>query len=162
MKMIVCVSENYGIGYKNKLLFSIPEDMKLFRSETLGKTVIMGRKTLESFPGGKPLPNRCNIVISSDRNFFKEGAKTVCSREEALNAVKEYKNEDVYVIGGSSIYNMFKSDCNEAVVTKVKAIRKADSFFFDIDSDKEWKKVSESEIKEYKGLEFTFNRYISD
>ena len=84
MKMIVCVAENYGIGKNGDLLFSIPEDMKLFRSETSGKIVVMGRATLESFPGGKPLKNRVNIVLTTDKDYSCEGTVIVHIIDEAM------------------------------------------------------------------------------
>ena len=149
MKMIVCVSENYAIGKNGDLLFSIPEDMKLFRSETSGKIVVMGRATLESFPGGKPLKNRVNIVI-------------VHSIDEAMEKISEYPSDDVYIIGGESIYRMFEKFCDEAIVTKVQKTVEADKFFFNIDDAPAWKKSETSEIMEHEGLKYTFNRYTKD
>ncbi len=160
MKMIVCVSENYGIGNKGELLFSLPPDMKFFRETTLGKTVVMGRGTLDSFPGGKPLKNRTNVVLTRDKNFEREGAVVFNSKEDVLSYLKQFDTDDVYIIGGAQIYALFRPDCNEALVTKVKKEKECDAFFFDIDNDKEWSLESESECMEHEGLEFSFCKYI--
>lgn len=159
MKMIVCVSENLGIGLNNELLFSLPPDMKFFREATMGKAVIMGRGTLDSFPGGKPLKNRTNIVLTRDRDFSREGAEVFHSKEEVLEFVKQFDSDDVYVIGGGQIYHMFKDNCSEALVTKVRKNVLCDTFFFDIDSDKEWYLENESELMEYEGINFSFCTY---
>lgn len=160
MKMIVCAAENNGIGYKNGLLFSIPPDMKFFREKTLGKVVVMGRSTLESFPGGKPLKNRVNIVLTRNRAFSRDGVDAVYSYEEAMREISKYPSDDVFIIGGSEIYNLFEKDCSEAFVTRVYTSVNADKFFFDIDSAPEWKKTEESEIYSYENIKFSFNKYI--
>ena len=100
MNLIVAVDKNWAIGNGNKLLVSIPQDMKFFRETTMGKVVVMGRKTLESFPGGQPLKKRTNIVITGDRNYDVKDAIVVHSIEEALEELKKYDQDDIYVIGG--------------------------------------------------------------
>ena len=90
MNIIVAADKNWGIGKNNQLLVSIPADMKMFREETSGKVVVMGRKTLESFPNGLPLKNRINIVLTRDRNYEAKGAVIVHSIEEALKEVEKY------------------------------------------------------------------------
>ena len=102
MNLIVAVDKNWAIGNDNKLLVSIPQDMKFFRETTMGKVVVMGRKTLESFPGGQPLKKRTNIVITGDRNYDVKDAIVVHSIEEALEELKKYDQDDIYVIGGES------------------------------------------------------------
>ena len=159
MKMIVCVSENYGIGKGNDLLFSLPPDMKLFRETTAGKVVIMGRGTLDSFPGGRPLKNRVNIVLTRDKSFEREGAEVFHSKEEILEYVKRFPSDDVFVIGGGQIYDMFKDVCDEAIVTKVRKTVPCDTFFFNIDEDENWHKAEESDLMEYEGTFFTFCTY---
>lgn len=104
MNIIVAVDKNWAIGKDNKLLVSIPADMKMFRQETTGKVVVMGRKTLESFPNGLPLKNRTNIVITGNKNYKVKDAIVVHSIEEALEEIQKYPAEDVYCIGGDSIY----------------------------------------------------------
>ena len=103
MNLIVAVDKNWAIGQDNKLLAHIPEDMKFFREKTMNQVVIMGRKTLESFPGENPLKNRINIVITTDKTYKKENAIIVSSIEEAIIEAKKH-NKDVFVIGGASIY----------------------------------------------------------
>ncbi len=159
MKMIVCVSENWGIGKDNNLLFSLPPDMKFFRETTLGKVVIMGRGTLDSFPGGKPLKNRTNVVLTRDKNFVREGVVVFNSKEEILNYVKDFPADDVFVIGGGQIYEMFRGDCDEAIVTKVRETRPCDTFLFDIDKDESWYLHSESDLMDYEGTNFSFCVY---
>ena len=106
MKMIVAVDKNWGIGKNNDLLVSIPADMKMFRTETSGKVVVMGRKTLESFPGGLPLKNRTNIVLSGNPDYQVKGAIVVHSLQELLEEIKKYPKDQVYCIGGDSVYKM--------------------------------------------------------
>ena len=159
MKMIVCVAENFGIGLNNDLLFSLPPDMKFFRETTMGKVIIMGRGTLDSFPGGRPLKNRTNIVLSRDTTFEREGAVVLHSKEEVLAYTEQFDCDDVFVIGGGQIYDMFKDVCNEAVVTKVRKSVPCDTFFFNIDEDSSWYLDSESELMEHEGIKFSFCTY---
>lgn len=159
MNLIVAVDRNWGIGYQNKLLVSIPEDMKFFRSETSGKVVVMGRKTLESFPNGLPLKNRTNIVLTKNPDYQVKGAIVCHSMDEILEELKKYPTEDVYVIGGDSIYRQFLPYCNVAHVTRIDHVYDADAFFPDIEKMPEWKLTGESEEKTYFDLEFTFCRY---
>jgi dihydrofolate reductase len=159
MNLIVAVDKNWGIGYQNKLLVSIPEDMKFFRSETGGKVVVMGRKTLESFPGGMPLKNRTNIVLTKNPNYQKKGAIVLHSVEEVLEELKKYNSEDIYIIGGDSIYRAFLPYCDVAHVTCIDHAYEADAYFPNIDKMPEWKLTGESEEKTYFDLEFTFRRY---
>ena len=119
MNIIVAVDKNWAIGKENKLLVSIPADMKFFRSTSTGKVVVMGRKTLESFPNGLPLKNRTNIVLTKDKNYKVKDAIIVHSIEEALEELKKYASEDVYVIGGDSIYAQMLPYCDTAHVTKI-------------------------------------------
>ena len=159
MKMIVCVAENFGIGKDNNLLFSLPPDMKFFRETTMGKVVVMGRGTLDSFPGGKPLKNRTNIVLTRDVDFSREGAIALHSKEEVLEYIKQFESDDVFIIGGGQIYEMFRDECDEAIITKVRKNVPCDTFFFNIDSDEKWHLDSESELMEYEGTEFSFCSY---
>ncbi len=159
LKMIVCVSEDYAIGKGGNLLFSLPPDMKFFRETTSGKTVVMGRTTLDSFPGGRPLKNRTNIVLTRNKGFAREGVISLNSLEEVLDYM-EKSQEEAYVIGGAQIYKMFAPYCNEAFVTKVKEKVPADTYFFNIDEAKDWTLFEESPVMEYEGLEFTFCKYI--
>ena len=114
MNIIVAADKNWGIGKDNKLLVSIPADMKFFRETTTGNVVVMGRKTLESFPGGLPLKRRTNIVLTKDVNYQVKDAVLVHSVEELLEELKKYDSENVYVIGGDSVYRQLLPYCDIA------------------------------------------------
>ena len=160
MNLIVAVDRNWAIGKDNKLLVSIPDDMKFFRETTTGKVVVMGRKTLESFPGGKPLKNRVNIVLTHDPKYTVKDAIVVHSKEELDAQLKNYPSDDVYVIGGESIYRMLLDDCNRAFVTYVDYSYDADTFFPNLDENSAWKLADESEEQTYYDIEFYFRTYI--
>ena len=159
MRAIVAADEKWGIGKDNRLLVSIPQDMKFFRNETTGNVVIMGRKTLESFPGGRPLPNRRNIVLTRDPSYTVKDATVVHSVEEALEAVQEYPKDMVYCIGGDSIYQQFLPYCDTVFVTRIRFTYEADAFFPDLDSDPAWELAGNSEEQTYFDLEYEFDRY---
>ena len=159
MNLIANVSENWGIGIGGELLVRIPEDMKFFRSMTLGKSVIMGRKTLESFPGENPLKNRTNIVITSDTSYEKEGAEIVHSVKEALDAVSGQKSEDVFIIGGESVYAQMLEYADTAYITKVSVSPEADAFFPNIDEMPDWELVHASPAAEHEGIKYRFCTY---
>lgn len=159
MNCIVAVDSNWAIGYKNNLLVSIPADMRFFKNETTGKVVVMGKNTLESFPGGKPLANRTNIVVALEKDYKVPGATVVNSIEEALEAVKEYDTNDVYIIGGGSIYKQFLQYCDVAHVTKIDYAYQADTYFPNLDEDDEWELVGDSDEQTYYDLEYRFLKY---
>ena len=157
MKLIAAVSENWGIGKDNKLLFNIPLDMKFFRETTMGKTVIMGRKNLESFPGGKPLKNRTNIVLTKNRDFRCEGAETVSSIEELL--ALDCVGDDAFVIGGESVYKQLLDYCDLCYITKVHEKADCDRFMVNLDESADWRCISESEKTEDNGHIISFCVY---
>lgn len=159
MNLIVAVDENWAIGHKNKLLVSIPSDMKFFRETTTGKVVLMGRKTLESFPGGQPLKNRVNIVLTRDKNYKVKDAIVVHSVEEALEELKKYNSEDVYCIGGESIYRAFLPYCDIAHVTYIENSYEADTYFPNLDKDEEWYIAADADEQTYFDLTYTFRMY---
>ncbi|WP_310603857.1 dihydrofolate reductase [Anaerosporobacter sp.] len=159
MNIIVAVDKNWAIGNKNDLLVRIPADQRFFREETTGKVVIMGRKTLESFPQSKPLPNRMNIVITRKADYKVDGATVVGSIEEALELVKDYKSEDVFVIGGDSIYHQMLSYCDVAHITKIDYGYEADTYFPNLDEMPEWKITDQSDEQTYYDLEYWFIKY---
>lgn len=156
MKLIAAVSENWGIGKDNRLLFDIPEDMRFFRKMTMGKTVIMGRKNLDSFPNGMPLKNRTNIVLTKDKNFFREDAKTVNGTDELLSLDCV---DDAFVIGGESVYKQLLKYCDLCYITKVHEIADCDSFMVNLDQSDEWRLSSESEKIEDNGHIISFCIY---
>lgn len=149
MNLIAAVDRNWAIGYKNELLVRIPEDQKWFRETTTGKAVIMGRKTLESFPNKSPLKNRLNVVITSDMNYSVPGAVVVHSIDEAVEAVRDYADDDVYVIGGESIYRQMLPLCSTAHITKVDYAYQADAHFPDLDKEEGWKITETSDERTY-------------
>ena len=159
MRAIVCADKNSGIGYKNRLLVSIPSDMKFFRETTTGKVIVMGRKTLESFPNGMPLKNRINIVLTRDRNYEAKGAVIVHDEEELMNELGKYDTEQIYIIGGESVYKMMLSYCDKFIVTKVDRAFQADTYFPNLDEMSEWKMTQESEEQTCFDLEFCFTTY---
>ena len=153
MNAIVAISENGGIGKDNGLLFHISADLKRFKELTSGHTVIMGRKTLQSLPGGRGLPNRRNIVITRDIDFTAEGAEIVHSVDEALALAEE----DAFVIGGASIYQAMLPYCDKVYLTKVYAAAEADVFFPSLCG---WQVVRRSEMQEENGLRFQYIDYM--
>lgn len=159
MNMIVAVDEHWGIGNNNELLIRIPADMKLFREETTGKVVVLGRKTLETFPGGLPLKNRKNIILSSKKDFQVKDAQVVHSLEELLEELKNYEEEEIYIIGGESVYRMMLDYCKKIHVTKIDRTYEADAFFPNLDEKKEWKVTVESEEQSYFDTTYRFVQY---
>ena len=159
MKIIVAADKNWGIGKDNQLLVSIPADMKMFRQETTGKVVVMGRKTLESFPNGLPLKNRTNIVLTKNRHYDGKGAILVHSMEELLEEIKKYPSDEVYCIGGDSIYKQLLPYCDMAHVTKIDFAYEADAYFPNLDEDPDWEITAESEEQTYFDLEYAFVKY---
>ena len=159
MNLIVNVDKNWAIGLGSKLLVRIPQDMKYFRSMTTGHVVVMGRKTLESFPESKPLPNRVNIVLTRDQGYQAPGAVVVHSMEELKEELEKYSGEEIFVIGGGQIYRELLPLCDKAYVTKVDRAFDADVYFPDLDQDPQWKMTKVSEEQTYFDLEYYFYRY---
>ncbi|MCQ2544356.1 MAG: dihydrofolate reductase [Lachnospiraceae bacterium] len=159
MILIACVDSKWGIGYKNELLVRIPSDQKFFRTTTTGNVCIMGRKTLESFPGQKPLKDRVNIVLTKSDMTSKGEEIIVNSIDECLEEIKKYPDKDIYVIGGQSIYEQFLPYCDKAYITKVDREFCADAFFPNLDTNDEWKISVEGEEQTYFDNTFTFLTY---
>lgn len=159
MKLIVAVAKNWAIGYKGDLLFDLPDDMTFFKETTIDKVVVMGRKTLLSFPNGKPLKNRVNIILTRDKNFKEENCIVVNSFDELFEELKKYDEDNVFVVGGGKIYNDLYPYCSEALITKVDAIANADTFLHNFDDDLDWYLSYASEIHENNGYKFAFNTY---
>ena len=156
MKAIAAADKNWGIGQGNKLLISIPADMRFFRDKTTGHIVVMGRKTLESFPNGKPLRDRVNIVLTRDLNYSVKGAEVVHSIEELTKLLEQYPSDEVYVIGGEQIYRQLLPYCDTAYITKIDYAYQADAFFPDLDADDAWEVAEESEEQTCFDIEHTF------
>ena len=157
---IVAVDENWGIGYKGDLLYSIPEDKKdHFKALTIGKTVVMGRATFDSLPNRKPLKNRVNIVLSRDTNLFIDSVVVVSSKEELFEILKSYSSDDVFIIGGQQIYKMLYNYCSIIYVTKIMESKAADRYFPNIDLLDNWEVESISQEKDYNGLKYFYYKY---
>ena len=160
MNLIAAVDNKWAIGKNGNLLVSIPEDMKLFREETIGKIVVMGRKTFESLPEKRALHNRVNIVLTSDLSYEKKDVTVLHSLEEALEKLKEYKSEDVYIIGGASVYEQFLPYCDTAHITKVDYTYDADTYFPNLDKDENWMISDCSEEHTYFDICYEFVKYV--
>ena len=157
MKAIVATDADWGIGKNNSLLFSLPEDMKFFRRTTLGKVIVIGRKTLESFPGGKPLPGRTNVVLTSKGNI--EGAVTVSDINALMRVLGDFSPNEVFVCGGASVYGALLPYCDEALVTKICAHGGADAFFPNLDELPSWQLSEITREAEDGGLKLQFCVY---
>jgi dihydrofolate reductase len=159
MNLIVAVDKNWAIGNKGQLLVRIPNDHKMFREETTGKIVVLGRKTLETFPNGLPLQNRTNIILSTNKEYKVKDATVVHSIEGLLEELKKYNSEDVYIIGGESIYREMLPYCDVAHITKIDHTYEADAYFPDLDANEEWKVTAVSDEQTYFDLEYEFVKY---
>lgn len=159
MNMIVAVDNNWAIGCKNSLLVRIPADHKNFRQKTTGKVVVLGRKTLETFPQGMPLANRTNIILSTNPDYKVKDAIVVHSEAELDKELQKYDTEDIYVIGGESVYRMMLPQCDVVHVTKIDHDYEADTYFPNLDLDEEWKITAESEEQTYFDLPYRFVTY---
>lgn len=159
MNIIVAVDKHWAIGNNGQLLVTIPQDQKMFREETLGKVVVMGRRTLESLPGGQPLYGRANIVLTTDPEYRANGAIICHSVGEALMELEAYPTEDVFVIGGQSIYEQFLPYCDVAHVTSIDFAYMADTYFPNLDDLPDWQVVAESDEQTYFDLCYLFKMY---
>lgn len=159
MNLIAAVDANWGIGNKGKLLIQIPDDMKYFRYMTTGHVVVMGRKTLESFPNKRPLPDRTNIVLTANPKYEVKGAAVVHSIEELKELLQGYDSEDIFVIGGETIYRQMLPMCDAAYITKIDFSYEADAHFPDLDAEDAWVMSEESEEQTYFNVCYTFCKY---
>lgn len=156
MKLILAVDENWGIGKDNKMLFHIKKDLKHFKDTTYGKIVIMGRNTYESI--GQALPGRKNIVLTRNPDYEAKNAKVFNNPDDVLEYIKDSKKE-VFVIGGAEIVDIFLPYIDEAIITKIKAKKDADTYLHNFDQDKDFKLVSESQNHEENGIHFSYVTY---
>ena len=159
MNAIVAVDNHWAIGNKGSLLVRIPMDQKYFRQMTIGKVVVLGRKTLATFPNGLPLPGRTNIIMSRNQNLKVKGATVVHSLEELMEELKQYASEDVFVIGGDDIYKQLVPDCDNVYATRIDYRYAADAYFPNLDDLPSWTLTEEGEENTYFDLEFTFCKY---
>ena len=162
MNAIVVVDSRWAIGCEGKLLFSLPTDMKRFRALTLNGTVILGRKTLDTFPGGRPLPKRRNIVITHNVDFDREGCEIAGSPEAALALAAGTPEDQLWIIGGGSVYAALLSRCKRVYLTKVDdEAPGADTFFPNLDKLPGWEVESTSEPVEENGVTYRFVDYVN-
>ena len=159
MNLIVAVDKNWAIGKNNQLLVRIPADQKFFRETTTGKVVVMGRKTLESFPNGLPLKNRTNIVLTKDKNYKVKDAIVLHSMDELMVELEKYDSDDIYIIGGEKIYAQLVDQCDVAHITKIDYEYDADAYFPNLDEKPEWVITGDSEEQTYFDLIYYFYRY---
>ena len=159
MNIIAAVDNNWAIGWKGQLLVRIPNDHKQFRQETMGKIVVYGRKTLETFPQGMPLEGRVNIILSKTPDYQVKGAQVVASVDALLEKLRAYPSKDVYVIGGASVYRQLLPYCDTAHITKIDHVYEADAYFPDLDQNTEWELTADSDEQTYFDIAYTFLRY---
>ena len=161
MNTIVVVDENWSIGRQGGLLVHLPGDLKYFKKQTYGKHLIIGRKTLESFPGAKPLPGRTHIVLTGNENYESSGCMICHSKEEALSLLKRegLSGRDVFVAGGEAVYRQFLEDCSRFYVTKIYSSIPADRSFPNLDKRRDLEITWSSPIQEEKGIKYQFFIY---
>ena len=159
MNLIAAVDKNWAIGKNNQLLVRIPAHQKFFRETTTGKVVVMGRKTLESFPNGLPLKNRTNIVLTKDKNYKVKDAIVLHSMDELMVELEKYDSDDIYIIGGEKIYAQLVDQCDVAHITKIDYEYDADAYFPNLDEKPEWVITGDSEEQTYFDLIYYFYRY---
>lgn len=158
MKAILHADKEWGIGKNNGLMFKIPADMKFFKETTTGNVVVMGSNTLKSFPGGKPLKDRLNIVLWPDGDD-REDCLIVRSLEELFAEIGKYDPERVFVVGGRMMYKTLLPYCTEVLLTKVDAVGGADAYFENLDENENFYLFSESEPEVTNGYSIRFCVY---
>ncbi len=159
MNLIAAADQDWGIGKDGGLLTQLSGDLRYFKEKTSGKVVVMGRATLESLPGGKPLPNRTNIVLTSKPDFEKEGCIIVHSLDELRKTCEKYNTEDIMVIGGEQIYMQLLRYCDKLFITKIFASFDADKHIMNADKLRSFEVVWESDVQEENGLQYQFVEY---
>lgn len=159
MNVIAAVDNNWAIGYQGSLLVRIPSDQKMFREMTEGKVIVMGRKTLETFPQKQPLKNRVNIVLSRDKGYTVKDAVVVHSIKELMDELKKYDGNDIFVVGGASVYEQMLPYCDTAHITKIDYAYQADAHFPNLDVMPEWELTADSDEQTYFDLEYYFLKY---
>jgi dihydrofolate reductase len=159
MNLIVVVDGQWGIGCSGKLLDMIPEDMKYFKARTMGKVVVMGRKTFESLPGRRPLKERINIVLTKGSKIIDTGIIACNSLRELFFSLSKYSSDDIFVIGGEAVYKQLLPYCSKAYITKVDKIYMADTYFPNLDKEAEWQCIEEGILQSDQDITFKFTIY---
>ena len=159
ISIVGAVDKKWGIGLNNKLLISIPADMKQFAELTTGHVCIMGRNTLQSLPGCRPLVNRVNIVLSRDKDFKVAGVTVVNTVEEALKEASKYTGKEIFIIGGESMYKEFLPYADTAYITYIDYAYQADRHMPNLDEDEQWQLINESDEQTYFNVEYYYRKY---
>lgn len=159
MKFIAAVDNNWAIGNKGSLLARISEDQKNFRKETMGHVVVLGRKTLEEFPGGRPLKGRTNIILSTNPDYTVKDAVVVHSIDELFEKLSEYESDDIFIIGGQTVYDVLIPYCDTGIVTKIDKSYEADAFIQNLDEMDNWHVENERSGTEPNDVNITFVTY---
>jgi len=160
LNILVAADSRWGIGQGGRLLVSIPQDRQFFRNETLGKVIVMGRATFESLPGSQPLYGRDNVVLSRNPDFHPKGVTVMRSMKEVLKYLEKYNSDDIFIIGGESIYESFLEYCDTAHVTAIEYEYEADRHIIDFDKSEDWKLAEEGDEETYFDLIYKFKKYI--
>ena len=161
MILIAAVNNSWGIGKDNDLLYHIPSDMKFFREKTKGNIIVIGRKTLESFPNGEPLKLRDNVVLTQNPSYKKDGAIVFNTVDEVLEYIDRHKDKEAYLCGGAQIYSLLLPCCEKAYITKINDDKQADSFIPNLDKADDWVLSNESEGFSENGYDFKFLTYVN-
>jgi len=160
MNLIVAVDENWGIGNNGDLLKRISADMKHFRRITTGNVFLLGRKTLESFPNGNPLPDRVHIVLTNQKDYVAKDGVILCPTiEEAIEKANSFAGKEIFVIGGGSVYRQLLPLCDKAYITKIQGVYEADTYLENLDESPDWALTEKGEWQEEKDLVFSFDIY---
>ena len=159
MKFIAAVDNNWAIGNKGSLLARISEDQKNFRKETMGHVVVLGRKTLEECPGGRPLKGRTNIILSTNPDYTVQDAVVVHSIDELFEKLSEYESDDIFIIGGQTVYDVLIPYCDTGIVTKIDKCYEADAFIQNLDEMDNWHVENERSGTEPNDVNITFVTY---
>ena len=161
MILIAAVNNSWGIGSGNELLYHIPADMKFFREKTKGNIIVVGRKTLESFPNGEPLKFRENVVLTKNTSYRKDGVTILHSAEEVLKYAEKHTDKEIYLCGGAQIYSLLLPYCEKALITKIDDCKPADKFIPNLDESDEWILTEQSEKISDAGFSFRFLTYVN-
>lgn len=161
MILIASADENWGIGYKGSLLVRISNDMKNFRRLTTGNAIVLGRKTLETFPNGLPLANRTNIILTHNKDFKAKDAIIVHDMKELFKEISYFKKDEVFVVGGESVYKLLAPYCDKAIITKIDYKYQADAHIPDLDALPDWELVEESEEETCFDIIYTYKTYVN-
>ncbi|MGI6538794.1 MAG: dihydrofolate reductase [Caldicoprobacterales bacterium] len=162
MNFIVAVDENWNIGKGGKLLQPIPEDLKQFKSKTMGKVVVLGRKTLSTFPGKKPLAGRINIILTRQKDFFIEPSLICHSFTELFALLSLFKDDDIFIIGGGEIYKKMIPYCKVGYVTKIHKTYPADTGIINLDHEENWKIIKKDGPHHFQNdIYYTFLEYYN-